>query len=176
MKRLLIVLTAIAIMPSCMVMPHCQTLTGKLNGRVVDEKGKPVPEASVEYLYNSHRRLGKTKTDAGGQFVFGPFRQWFYLVYLGSPGVCPFPHALDSFREYPDALRVTTGNVSSIFLIGSKETFEAGILPSHRKHINLRKTLRWTGTLPSPKLVVRSEDDANFVPTLKLGNGTLLQP
>jgi hypothetical protein len=175
MKQI-ILLTIIATLPSCMIMPHYQTLTGKFSGRVVDVSDKPVSGVSVEYLYNSHRRLGKTSTDAGGQFTLGPFRQWFYFVYIGSPGVCPFPYALDGFREYPDALKITTRDGSSTFLIGSKEQFEAEIVPSRMQHITLPKTLRWTGSQPAPKLVLSSETGGNFVPTLKLGDGVLLRP
>src|SRR4051812_22138463 len=32
-----------------------------------------------------------TRTDTAGFFHLPPLRQWHYLVYIGSPGVCPEP-------------------------------------------------------------------------------------
>jgi hypothetical protein len=173
MIRALLTLAMITALPSCLIMPHYETLTGKFSGSLVDSKNCPIQGAKVEYLYNSHRLLGNAKTNACGQFKLGPFRQWFYLLYIGSPGVCPFPYALDSFRDYPDALKVTTGKGSSIFLVGSKDELEARISPSHRKHITLPRSLRWTGSCPVPKLALRSKENESFVPTVKLSTGIL---
>lgn len=173
MKHFVLTLLAFLTLPSCLLMPHYQTLTGKVNGSVVDNQNQPIKGAQVDYLYNSHRVLGTTKTDVGGQFKLGPFRQWFYMVYIGSPGVCPFPYTLDSFRDYPDALRFTTDKGSFIFLIGSKDGFEAQISPSNRKYITLPRSIRWTGSSPSPKLILRSMENERFVPTIKLSTGTL---
>lgn len=173
MKRLALGIFAILTLSGCLVMPHYQTLTGKVNGSIVDTQNRPIKGAQVDYLYNSHRLLGTTKTNVGGQFELGPFKQWFYLVYIGSPGVCPFPHTLDAFRLYPDALKVTTENASSVFLIGSQEEFEAEISPSHRKHMTLPRAQRWTGSSPFPKLVLHPGARDAFVPTIKLSTVTL---
>jgi len=164
MTRLLLILASIAVLPSCLIMPHYETLTEKVSGRVVDQKGKPVQGATVEHLYNSHRLLGSTKTDSAGHYQFGPFRQWFYLVYLGSPGAYPFPYALDRHFGYPDALRIRQANATAFYMLGTREQHLASLSPLVRKRFAVDALIRWTGPEASPSLLIRPDMRDSFVP------------
>jgi hypothetical protein len=170
MNRSLIAVILVSLISSCVIMPHYETLTAKVSGQVVDDKGQPVAGAKVEYLYNSHRLLGISKTDHSGTFKAGPFRQWFYLIYLGSPGVYPFPYALDTKRDFPDALKIRNHKTSAIYLLGSPYKHLSTLHPTHRKSFKLPPTMRWTGTNAFPTLILRSDMRDNFVPKSKINS------
>lgn len=164
MNRLLSALIFSALLPGCLVMPHYQTLTGKIRGRVVDAKGEPISGAQVEYLYNAHRLLGSAKTDPSGTFEMGPFRQWFYVVYLGSPGVYPFPYTLDAKFDLPDALKLGDGKATALYLIGSQKQHLSTIPPTRRGRFALPQGVRWTGVQRFPTLMLRPDMHDTLVP------------
>jgi hypothetical protein len=168
MYRYLLWLVLISTLPCCLIMPHYETLTGKVRGQVVDDKGVPVTGAKVEYLYNSHRLLGSTKTDHSGTFQVGPYRQWFYLVYLGSPGVCPFPYVLDSNRDFPDAIKIQDDKATAIYLVGSLDQHLSSLYPTHRKSFKLPPAMRWTGINAFSTLILRSDMRDKFVPQSRI--------
>ena len=164
MKHRLLALTLLMALPGCLLLPHYQTLGGKFSGRVVDPKGQPVSGVTVEYLYNSHRLLGTTKTDPTGQFKLGPFRQWFYLVYIGSPGVCPFPYSIDSLAVYPNALRLRQKESAALYMIGTRDQHVVSLLPTMRDEFVVPSSIRWTGTDAKPSLILSPGMKADFTP------------
>lgn len=158
MKRpLLIILATITVLPSCVIMPHYQTLSGRMSGRVVNAKKEAISGAKVEYFHGSIKLLGSTTTDETGQFKMGPYRQWFGLAYLGSPGVCPFPLSLECVGR-PHALRVSKGEAAAIYLMGTPVSFRQRwsslISDDDMKALQL---MRWTGLDKTPLLVLTPE-------------------
>ena len=155
MTRILLILSIITVLPSCLIMPHYETLTGKVRGRVVNAKGQSVSGAIIDYHLRSDRMLGTTVSDSSGNFEFGPFRQWFYLVYVGSPGVCPVPYMLLTDHELPDALKVTNDGGIAIYCLGDFETHKERIKdnPGSSEFDQLSKA-RWAGNRTTITLVI----------------------
>jgi hypothetical protein len=110
---------------------------------------KPLGGVRVEYLFRGGRVLGETVTNSDGRFTLGPFSQWFYLVYIGSPGVAPFPYALERPAMLPDVIRVSARGATGVYLRGTQSQFDADSRPSFpgdiRKHVRLPSRRRWTG-------------------------------
>lgn len=155
MTRPLLILAIIAVLPSCLIMPHYETLTGKVNGRVVNAKGQPVSGAIIDYHLRSDRRLGTTVSDSSGNFEFGPFRQWFYLVYIGSPGVCPVPYTLLSDYGHPDALKVAHNDGIAVYSLGDLKTHKEKIKGTDMSSdIERLPKTRWAGNGSPMTLVI----------------------
>ena len=157
MNRLFLVLILASALPGCVIIPHYQTLTAKITGRVVNAKKEAISGARVEYFHGSTRLLGSTTTDEAGDFKMGPYRQWFCLVYLGSPGLCPFPISLECLGR-PHALRVSKGEAAAIYLIGTPEFFRQrwAKLISDDSMEALRR-MQWTGVNETPLLRLTPE-------------------
>ncbi len=136
---------------ACAPLVHFETVASRVSGCVIDQTGKPVSRASVEFLLRGRRLLGKTTTKADGSFSLGPFRQWFYLVYMGSPGVVPVPYTLEGGHGQPNVLYISEAGSSARYLLTTPEQVsEWGGPPAARK-IALSKHPRW---LPSDKRFV----------------------
>jgi hypothetical protein len=155
MTRLLLILSIITVVPSCLIVPHYETLTGKVSGCVVNAKGQPVSGAIIDYHLRSDRRLGTTISDSSGNFEFGPFWQWFYLVYVGSPGVCPVPYLLLADPELPDAIKVTNDGGIAVYCLGDFETHKERIKDNHgSSEFELISKARWAGNRTPITLVI----------------------
>lgn len=148
--RILSFLIACVLMGSCAPIPFYDTLAPRVRGSVVTSAGTPVARARVEYLFRGHRKLGETQTGPDGHFELGPFRQWFYLIYIGSPGTLPFPIRLGA-GSAPDVLRVSHNSSSAIYMIGSQAKFDSRpatlVLSTGeivQPPVNLPKIRRWT--------------------------------
>jgi hypothetical protein len=157
MRRLLLTTALLVMMPSCIIMPGYQTLTGRMHGKVVNSKKEPVSGAKVEYFHGSTEFLGSTTTDGAGYFKMGPYRQWFYVAYIGSPGVCPFPLSLKCVGQ-PHALRVSKGEAAAIYLIGTPESFRqrwSSLISDD--DMKALQPVRWTGLDETPLLILNPE-------------------
>lgn len=136
-------LTILVSFVSCAPIPHYDTLVGRMHGNVVAASGAPVAGARVEYVFRGRRKLGETTTHADGSFELGPFRQWFYLTYIGSPGVAPFPYTLERPPCFPDALRVSHVGATAIYILGSQQDFDSRTDEYTREMVVLPPTPRW---------------------------------
>ncbi len=145
MNRFLFALGLISVLPSCLIMPHYDILTRKVSGRVVDAKGHPVSGATIDYHFRSDRKLGTTISDSSGNFKLGPFRQWFYLVYIGSPGVCPVPYTLLSDHTLPNALKVGHDGATAVYCIGTLTAHTKLLNSSPEPQLWRFPTARWAG-------------------------------
>jgi hypothetical protein len=164
MTRLLLTLGSILALPSCLLMPHYETLTNKVSGCVVDANEHPISGATVDYHLRSGRKLGSTTSDSSGNFKFGPFRQWFYIVYIGSPGVCPVPYLLLDAREFPDALKVTHSGGTAVYCIGVFKTHKERILGNHEPDLDRLSEARWTGDRTPVVLMITPTMRDSLVP------------
>jgi hypothetical protein len=154
MNHLLLTLVLVSGLPSCVLMPHYQRLADKVAGRVVDTQDRPVSGAKVEFLFRSGRLLGSTVTDCVGDFELGAFRQWFYVVYIGSPGVCPFPYTLED-HGLPHVLRVSHAANTAIYMLGNEAELRKrnwSDYPGIR--IDLPNGGRWAGSERPVKLII----------------------
>jgi len=142
------------LLPGCLLMPHYETVVRKVNGRVVDACGKPVSGATISYHLRSGHKLGSTTSDTLGKFTLGPFRQWFYLVYVGSPGVCPVPYLLLSDPAHPDVLSVTHEGAKAVYCRGSRNDYEARFKQRLNSQLERFSKLRWTGRSNEPDLKI----------------------
>ena len=129
---------------SCAPIPHYGMLATRFSGRVVDDHDQPVAGAQVDYLFRGGRQLGQTTTRSDGSFALGPFRQWFYLIYIGSPGVAPFPYTLERPAHLPDAIRISSGAATAIYLRGSRQDHESHLDDYTRRFVQLPRSPRWT--------------------------------
>lgn len=143
MKTALLILFG-CMLASCAPIPHYAVLATKLAGRVVDDHNQPVTGAQVDYLFRGGRQLGRTTTQSDGSFSLGPFRQWFYLTYIGSPGVAPFPYTLERPAHLPDAIRISSGAATAIYLRGSSQDHESRLDDRTRRFVQLPRSPRWT--------------------------------
>ena len=133
----------------CAPIPHAERLVPKTSGTVVDGHKKPLAGVRVEYLFRGGRLLGETVTSSDGRFTLGPFSQWFYLVYIGSPGVAPFPYTLERPPVLPDVIRVSANGATGVYLRGTEARFDVDSRPTFpddiRRHVKLPSRRRWTG-------------------------------
>lgn len=164
MKLILASLLSVILLPGCVIMPHCVTLTGKVSGRVVDAKGQPVSGAAVDYHLRSDRKLGTAISDSSGNFKLGRFRQWFYLVYIGSPGVCPVPYRLLSDYTLPDALKVSHDGGIAVYCIGTFESHKDQLQRVREPNLERFSNARWTGDRTSVVLVITPTMRDRLVP------------
>ena len=134
----------ISMLASCVPIPHYDVLATRFVGRVVDDHDEPVAGAQVDYLFRGGRQLGQTTTGSDGSFALGPFRQWFYLTYVGSPGVAPFPYTLERPLQLPDAIRISSGAATAIYLRGSRQEHESHLDDYMRRFVELPRLPRWT--------------------------------
>lgn len=109
---------------SCLIMPHREFVSEGTSGLILDRNNKPLQNAKVDYLHRSSVLLGSTASDIDGCFRLGPFYQWFYLLYLGSPGVAPVPYNLRGHPSLPDAVRVSVGGRDQVFLVEDSASLE----------------------------------------------------
>ena len=128
---------------SCAPIPHYQTLTSRVSGSVIDQTGRPVSGASVRYQFRGRRTLGEATTRDDGSFALGPFRQWFYLLYIGSPGVAPFPYTLEGGHGHPDTLHITRDGFSAHYLLDTQEHFSSIERSTYAPKIDLPSRPRW---------------------------------
>jgi hypothetical protein len=110
------------LLSSCIIFPHYDHLADKIDGTVRNKHGEPVVGAKIDYIYGERHEVGHTYSKSDGSYSFGPFRQWFWITYIGSPGVAPFPYSLGA-GDKPDMLRVSTGQATAIYLRGNKVDF-----------------------------------------------------
>lgn len=129
---------------SCAPIPHRELLATRITSRVVDDRGDPVAGAHVDYLFRGRRPLGHATTQSDGSFSLGPFYQWFYLIYVGSPGRVPFPYQLESPPMIPDALRISRDSATAIYLRGSPQDYESQVADIFARIVQLPRTARWT--------------------------------
>ncbi len=154
MKPILTSLLLLNLLTGCMLMPHYETVAGKVNGRVIDATGKPVSGAKIDYHLHGGRKLGATTSAQSGDFELGPFRQWFYLIYIGSPGVCPVPYTLLSDFTLPDALSVTYDGATAVYCLGTKEDHQERQRHYSEPQRERLAKLRWAGRSSRPVLVI----------------------
>lgn len=152
----LLAVILISLIPSCVIFPHYERLAGKVSGGVVNAQGLPVAGAKVEFLFRSRRVLGSTETSRFGLFELGPFRQWFYVTYVGSPGVCPFPYTLEN-HGLPHVLRVRHGSSTAIYMLGNSSDY-----PETR--IELPSCGRWAGSTIPVKLIISPDMQDSVLP------------
>lgn len=130
---------------SCVVFPHSDRLAEKVVGSVVNERGEPVSGAKIDYIFRGLHHVGHTHSKSDGSYAFGPFRQWFWITYVGSPGVAPFPYFLEG-HGMPDMLRVTSGEACAVYLRGTKAEFESKAPSTLRQDLALPTPQRWLGS------------------------------
>ena len=140
-RHLLASLALAALASSCVPFPHADRLAGQMTGHVIDGARQPISGARIEYLYHGTHVVGKTTSREDGSFDFGPFRQWFYLIYVGSPGVVPFPFWLEH-PGFPDLVRVSQGAATAVYIRGSQEDFETRV-PLAMRPGKLYSPARW---------------------------------
>jgi hypothetical protein len=134
------------VLVSCAPIPHYETLTSRVSGNVIDQVGRPVSGASVRYQFRGRRILGETTTSDDGSFTLGPYRQWFYLLYIGSPGVAPFPYTLEGGYGHPDTLHITRDASSAYYLLDTHEHFISIKRSPYAPKIDLPSPQRWIPT------------------------------
>ena len=149
---------------SCVIFPHSDRLAEKVVGSVVNERGEPVSGAKIDYIFRGLHKVGHTHSKRDGSYAFGPFRQWFWIIYAGSPGVAPFPYFLEGHGK-PDMLRVTSGETCAVYLRGTKTEFESRAPSTLRHDLALPTPQRWLGG--SSKLVLTSGMQDRYPPHLQ---------
>ncbi|MEZ5387892.1 MAG: carboxypeptidase-like regulatory domain-containing protein [Prosthecobacter sp.] len=164
MKHLALTFIAVVALPSCLIMPHYETLTGKVTGRVVDATGQPVSGATIDYHLRSDRKLGSAISDSSGNFHLGPFRQWFYVVYIGSPGVCPVPYTLLSDYTLPDALKVSHDGGIAVYCLGTFESHNRQLRSVSEPNLERLSKARWTGSKTPMVLVITPSTRDRLLP------------
>lgn len=164
MNRSLLALILVSLIPSCVIFPHCDRLAGKVSGNVVDIHGRPVSGAKVEFLFRSSRVLESTETSRLGLFELGPFRQWFYVTYIGSPGVCPFPYKLEN-HGLPNVLRVRHGSSTAIYMLGNESDFRKQNSADYSGiRIELPSSGRWADSTRPVKLIISPDMRDSLLP------------
>jgi hypothetical protein len=164
MNRSLLAVILVSLIPSCVIFPHYDRLAGKISGSVVDSQGRPISGAKVEFIFRSKRVLGVTDTSRSGLFDLGPFRQWFYVAYIGSPGICPFPYTLEN-HGLPHVLRVSHGSSTAIYMLGNESDFRkqnSADYPGIR--IDLPRSRRWAGSERPVKLILSPDMHDSALP------------
>lgn len=164
MKHLVLAFIAVVALPSCLIMPHYETLTKKVSGRVVDAKGQPVSGAIIDYHLRSDRKLGSAISDSSGNFHLRPFRQWFYVLYIGSPGVCPVPYTLLSDYTLPDALKVSHDGNTAVYCFGTFESHKGQLQRVPEPNLDRFSNARWTGDKTPMVLVIAPSMRDRLVP------------
>jgi hypothetical protein len=146
--KTIIIVAAALLAVGCIPIPHSERLAPKATGTVVDAHKKPLPGVRVEYLFRGGRVLGETVTSGDGRFTLGPFSQWFYMAYIGSPGVAPFPYRLERAPELPDVVRISANGATGIYLRGTQAQYDVDSRPQFdgdgRKYLKLPPRPRWT--------------------------------
>ena len=101
MKLLMIPVFLCILFSGCMPVVIYDTCAPKLRGQVRSLKtGKPVADVAVNI--KAYDVLDdEDTTDEDGRFSVGPLLHWYYLVYLGSPGVWPLHPGFNSSSCYP---------------------------------------------------------------------------
>ncbi|MFP2926668.1 carboxypeptidase regulatory-like domain-containing protein, partial [Pyxidicoccus sp. 3LG] len=61
----------------------------RVEGRVVDEAGGPLPGARVQVFHTTHSRFFDASTDADGRFSIGPLPSGDYNLVASRPGLLP---------------------------------------------------------------------------------------
>jgi|GEM_PF-2701547 len=164
MNHSLLAAILVSLIPSCVIFPHSDRLAGKVFGSVVDTHDRPVSGAKVEFLFRSRRVLGSTETSRLGLFELGPFRQWFYVTYIGSPGVCPFPYMLEN-HGLPNVLRVRHGSSTAIYMLGNESDFrKQNSVDYPGIRIELPSGGRWAGSTRPVKLIISPDMQDSVLP------------
>lgn len=153
-----IVLTAA--LASCAPIPSRDLLASRVSGILQDGAGHPVAGAKLSYVYRGHKMLGSTETDTSGRFVLGPFHQWFYLIYLGSPGVAPYPLKY-SAPGVPDCIVAEYRGARSVTMRGEPMNSQAP--ESIRPSFIAPRGSRWFPTGASI-IEIRSGDHVDGLP------------
>lgn len=108
-----------ALLASCAPVPHWATYAPAYRGVVRDRRSLPVEGAVVTYRYRNALVIDRCMSGSDGSFELKPLKQFHYLVYLGSPGVVPFPIGL-IYPPYPNSLTVSAGGKEKTYWIGPK--------------------------------------------------------
>lgn len=143
MTRVFLISVVMLAVDACAPIPTSERLSSQISGTVVDGQHRPIAQAHVEYLYRGGPVLGDTVTSGNGRFTLGPFRQWFYLIYVGSPGVAPFPYSLEYSPWLPNVIRVSSKGSTGIYLLGTAEKSEKELPDGERNQIRLPSPQRW---------------------------------
>ena len=164
MNRSLLALFLVPLIPSCVIFPHADRLAGKVSGSVVDARDRPVSGAKVEFLFRSNRVLGSAETSHLGRFELGPFRQWFYVTYIGSPGVWPFPYLLEN-HGLPNVIRVRHGSQTALYMLGDESDFKKQSKADYSGlRIDLPRGGRWAGHAQPVKLIITPDMHDGVLP------------
>jgi hypothetical protein len=156
--RNLLILSVMLSVGACAPIPTSERLSPRISGTVVDGEHHPIAGARVEYLYRGGPVLGETATSGDGRFTLGPFHQWFYLIYLGSPGVAPFPYSLKYPPYVPSVIRVSSGKNTGIYLLGTESKYLQEVSAEQRREIRLPSPRRWAGSPMQLELTKAMED------------------
>ncbi len=108
------------LLASCVPVPHWQTYAPPYSGVVRNRRSEPVEGAIVTYRYRNTLVIDRCVSGSDGSFKLKPLKQFHYLVYLGSPGVAPYPIGLIYPSSVPNSLTVTVGGKDHTYWIGSK--------------------------------------------------------
>ncbi len=79
---------------SCLPIPFTTDVKPQICGIVVDAKTKK-PMERVDIIYECGEYRKEYRLEGKKDFKVGPLKQWHFLIYLGSPGVAPFPDSLN---------------------------------------------------------------------------------
>lgn len=77
----------------CIVFPYTTQIASSVDGMVVNvQTGAPVKDASLRYYMGGHEQYySKAASDKKGLFHAKEIHQWHWLLFLGSPGMYPYP-------------------------------------------------------------------------------------
>ncbi|OAI55955.1 hypothetical protein AYO49_05000 [Verrucomicrobiaceae bacterium SCGC AG-212-N21] len=133
-------------LPSCVFFPHRELIAPRTTGAVINaHTHKPIADCGVEYHYQSATKIGEARTRSDGGFTIPKKYQWFYLVYLGSPGEYPMPYRYYGLGN-PDCLVVTTPQGErQVFMLGDPKTHLAGN-ESIKRHFRAPRGAEWIGS------------------------------
>lgn len=160
--NILIYFTPLVVLASCAPIPHWSTYAPSYKGVVRDSHSKPIEGASVTYHYRNALVIDKCVTKSDGTFELKPLRQFHYMVYLGSPGVAPFPIGLKYSSSYPNSITIATSNKVDTYWIGPKENYTSFTANTDLKGVPflkdstnswLKPEAKWIG--PSPVLITQ---------------------
>jgi len=121
LKYILSILS-VFIVSGCLPIPFLSEFAPRIEGRVIDKNtGDFIPDAYIKYIVRTSPFIDdlndyyeqSSKTDDEGFYSVGPFTQWHYILYIGSPGRYPNPyyvyHAMvviekDSYKKFEKVL------------------------------------------------------------------------
>ena len=90
---------------SCLPIPHTTNVKAQICGVVADGETKKALD-NVNIVYEIGRYRKEYSFENKNEFKVGPLKQWHYLVYIGSPGVYPFPDSL-TYLNRPALLTIS---------------------------------------------------------------------